>query len=77
MKLNKEELRKLIAEVLEMEAEDIDDETDFNKDLAINSLQMLDMVAEIEDNYDIIIEHNEIRNMTNINKIAEALEKRI
>lgn len=77
MKVNKEELRKLIAEVLEMEAEDIDDETDFNKDLAINSLQMLDMVAEIEDNYDIIIEHNEIRNMTNINKIAEALEKRI
>ncbi|MDE6832655.1 MAG: acyl carrier protein [Ruminococcus sp.] len=77
MKVNKEELRKLIAEVLEMEAEDIDDETDFNKDLAINSLQMLDMVAEIEDNYDLIIEHNEIRNMTNINKIAEALEKRI
>ncbi len=75
MKVNKEELKKIIAEVLEIETEELDDDADFNKDLAANSLQILDMIAEIEDTYDLNIDPQKVREMSTVNKIIDALEK--
>lgn len=75
MKVNKEKLKKIIAEVLEIETEELDDDADFNKDLAANSLQILDMIAEIEDTYDLNIDPQKVREMSTVNKIIDALEK--
>ena len=75
MKVNKEKLKKIIAEVLEIETEELDDDADFNKDLAANSLQILDMIAEIEDTYDLNINPQKVREMSTVNKIIDALEK--
>lgn len=74
MKIDREELREIVAEVLEMNAEDIDMDMELHKELAINSLQILDMIGEIEDRYDIVIEQSAVKTFTSINKIAEALE---
>ena len=74
MKIDREELREIIAEILEINPEDIGMDTEMHKELAINSLQILDMIGEIEDHYNITIEQSVVKNFTTINKIAEALE---
>lgn len=75
MKIDREELREIIAEILEINPEDIGMDTEMHKELAINSLQILDMIGEIEDHYNITIEQSVVKNFTTINKIAEALEE--
>ena len=74
MKIDREELREIIAVVLEMDPEDIGMDTEMYRELAINSLQILDMIGEIEDHYNITIDQSAVRNFTTINKIVEALE---
>jgi acyl carrier protein len=75
MKVNKEELKKIIADVLEIEPEELDDDADFNKDLAANSLQILDMINELEDTYELTIDPQKVREMSTVNKIIAALEQ--
>ena len=49
MIVNKEQIREIAADALEIEPKQIGDRDHFVQDLAMNSLQMLDCVAEIED----------------------------
>lgn len=74
MIVNKEQIREIAADALEIEPEQIGDRDHFVQDLAMNSLQMLDCVAEIEDQLDVRILKTDIRSLTCVEQIVDYLE---
>lgn len=74
MIVNKEQIREIAADALEIEPNQIGDRDHFVQDLAMNSLQMLDCVAEIEDQLDVRIPKTDIRNLTCVEQIVDYLE---
>lgn len=74
MKVDKNELKDLIAEIIETDTSAIGDDSNFVTDLAMNSLQMLDCVAEIEDRYDIRIPKGDINKLTSVDNVIEYME---
>lgn len=74
MLADKNKIREIIADVIEVDEDSIGFNDDFVSVLSMNSLQMLDCLAEVEDVYDIRIPSEDIHTLTNINNIAEYLE---
>ena len=64
MIVNKEQIREIAADALEIEPKQIEDRDHFVQDLAMNSLHMLDCVAEIEDQLDVRIPKADILSLT-------------
>ena len=75
MKADKNRIKELVADVLEINVSEIGDDSEFVTDLAMNSLQMLDCVAEIEDEYDIRIPRAAIRGLTSVSRVTEYIEE--
>lgn len=75
MKVDKEFIREAVADVICCDADTIQDTTNFISDLEVNSIQMLEIVAAIEDEYDIEVKANEFTKYDTINKIVETIEK--
>ena len=74
MLADKNKIREIIADVIEVDEDSIGFNDDFVSVLSMNSLQMLDCLAEVEDVYDIRIPREDIHTLININNIAEYLE---
>lgn len=55
MLADKNKIREIIADVIEVDEDSIGFNDDFVSVLSMNSLQMLDCLAEVEDVYDIRI----------------------
>ena len=75
MKADKNRIKELVADVLEISVSEIGDDSEFVTDLAMNSLQMLDCVAEIEDEYDIRIPRAAIRDLTSVSRVTAYIEE--
>ena len=54
---------------------DLTPETTFAVDLDLDSLTVMDLVAAIEDEFDIIIPLNILPDLENIQQVADAVEK--
>ncbi len=54
---------------------DLGPETSFAGDLELDSLTVMDLVADIEDEYDIIIPLNLLPELETIQHVADAVEK--
>lgn len=76
MLADKNKIREIIADVIEVDEDSIGFNDNFVSVLSMNSLQMLDCLAEVEDIYDIRIPREDILTLTNINNIAEYLENK-
>lgn len=50
-------------------------ETTFSIDLDLDSLTVMDLVASIEDEYEIVLPLNMLPDMENIQQVADAVEK--
>ena len=74
MLADKNKIREIIADVIEVDEDSIGFNDDFVSVLSMNSLQMLDCLAEVEDVYNIRMPREDIHTLTNINNIAEYLE---
>ena len=73
----KDELRGIITEVTEVE--EIPEDTPF-ADLGIDSMMAIEIVADVEKNYDITISEEELAELTNLEavygKVKEKLAER-
>lgn len=76
MKIDKEFLRGVVAETVCCEPEEISDTTEFVKDLDVSSVQMLEIIAGIEDEYDIEIKLSDFSKCSNIEKVIQMLDSR-
>lgn len=74
MKADKEFLREAIADVICCELEELTDDVNFRDDMGVSSVQMLEIIASIEDEYDIDIAATNMKKFNTINKIVAELE---
>ncbi|MDO3702944.1 acyl carrier protein [Micromonospora echinaurantiaca] len=63
------ELRELVAEVLEVEPEELTDTGDFQEEYEADSLRAIEMLARIEKKYKIEIPQQELANMQNLKAV--------
>lgn len=75
MIVDKEKIREIVAEVLCLEPDEIGEDADFVSELGVNSVQMLEIVAGIEDEFDIEISASDLGKYDSIRKIVKALEE--
>ena len=70
----KDELRQIITEVTEVE--EIPEDTPF-ADLGIDSMMAIEIVADVEKNYDITIEEEELADLTNLQAVYEKVQQKL
>ncbi len=70
----KNKLREIIAEVTEID--EIPDETPF-KDLGIDSMMAIEIVAEVERTYKLSIPEEELQDLTNLQRVYEKVQQKL
>ena len=68
------DIRGLVAEVLETEPETIDANASFVKDLGMDSMMALEILAAIEKKYRIVIPEDTLPKFTTLNKTIEIVK---
>lgn len=66
-----EELRELVAEVLEIEPEELTDTGDFAAEYEADSMRAIEMLARIEKRFKIEIPQKELASMGNLKSVYE------
>ena len=70
----KDELRQIIIEVTEVE--DIPEDTLF-ADLGIDSMMATEIVADVEENYDITIAEEEFADLVNLKAVYDKVQQKL
>ncbi|KPK50826.1 MAG: hypothetical protein AMJ63_13725 [Myxococcales bacterium SG8_38_1] len=70
----KDELRQIIVEVTEVE--DIPEDTPFG-DLGIDSMMAIEIVADVEKNYDIVIAEDELPDLINLKAVYDKVQQKL
>ena len=70
----KDELREIITEVTEVEG--IPEDTPF-ADLGIDSMMAIEIVADVEKNYDITIAEEELADLTNLQAVLDKVQQKL
>jgi acyl carrier protein len=70
----REKLRSIIADVSEVD--EIPDDTPF-KDLGIDSMMAIEIVAEVERTYKLTIPEDELQDLTSFNKVYAKVQQKL
>jgi acyl carrier protein len=70
----REKLRAIVAEVAELD--EVPDATPF-KDLGIDSMMAIEIVADVERNYKIKIPENELEQITDLDSVVKLVEAKL
>jgi len=68
------EVRQLVAEVLEMAPDEIDGNAQFVKDLGMDSMMALEILAGIEKKYRIVIPEDALPKFTDLNATVKLVD---
>jgi acyl carrier protein len=68
------ELQELAAEILGVEPEQVQVDKSFQRDLAADSLDLVELIAAIEDKYDVELSEEELEKMKNVGDLWQFLE---
>ncbi|UCD15325.1 MAG: acyl carrier protein [Candidatus Omnitrophota bacterium] len=71
----KQEVRKLIADIIEIPENELKEDAKFADDLGVDSMMALEMLAVIEKKYRVVIPEEEIPNIRTLNNVYSLLEK--
>ena len=71
----KEKIKQLIADQLCISADDISDDADIINDLGADSLDVVEMLMTLEEEFGVKIKDNEVDKIRSVNKICEILKK--
>ncbi|HKT00933.1 MAG TPA: acyl carrier protein [Rugosimonospora sp.] len=70
-----EELREIVAEVLELEPEELSDGGDFVEEYEADSLRAIEILARIEKTYKVDIPQSELAEMRNLKAVYEVVAR--
>jgi acyl carrier protein len=70
-----EELREMVADVLELEPGELDDGADFVETYEADSLRAIEILARIEKRYKIEIPQSELPEMRNVKAVYEIVAR--
>jgi acyl carrier protein len=70
------ELQELAAEILGVDAEQVQMDVSFARDLAADSLDLVELIAAVEDKYDVELPEEELERMKNVGDLWKFLEEK-
>jgi acyl carrier protein len=70
------ELQQLAAEILGVEPQQVQKNVSFQRDLAADSLDLVELIAAVEDKYDVELPEEELEKMKNIGDLWVFLEEK-
>lgn len=70
---DKDELRELVADALELPTAQVTDDADFIAELDVESLALMEIVVAMEKRYGIKVQDEEFSGMTSLNRAYEML----
>ncbi|HSR24893.1 MAG TPA: acyl carrier protein [Candidatus Eisenbacteria bacterium] len=70
------ELQELAAEILGVEPEQVQMDVSFARDLAADSLDLVELIAAVEDKYDVELPEEELEKMKNVGDLWRFLEEK-
>ena len=73
--LDFKDLQQLAAEILGVDAADVQLDKSFAKDLAADSLDLVELIAAVEDKYDVELSEERLETMKNIGQLWTFLEE--
>jgi acyl carrier protein len=71
------QVREIFRETLKIQPEKLQADTDLKNDLALDSLDMIEVVYEMEDRFDVQIPEERIQEITTFDQIVEGLHAAI
>lgn len=71
-----EKIKEMVAEQLNTEAADLTAETSFKDDLGEDSLDLFELVTNLEDEYEIEIPSEELEKLTTVGAVADYLKSK-
>jgi acyl carrier protein len=71
----KEKLLQILAEQLDMEVEELTDDKSFTDDLDMDSLDMVEMTVELEQELGVSFEQEKLAEIKTIGDLVELIEK--
>ena len=71
----KEEIKKIVSEVSEVPQEQLKEDARFVEDLGIDSMMALEIVANIEKKYKVVIPEEEIPKIRSLKDVYDIMEK--
>ncbi|MCX4775232.1 acyl carrier protein (plasmid) [Streptomyces sp. NBC_01260] len=74
--LDKEELRSLIAHILDLDVEEITDDADFVRDLEVDSLMVLEIVVRLQRQYGVKLEERDLKNVSSLPQVLRLISDR-
>lgn len=72
-----EKLQEIIAEVMDMEVEEIRPEMTFVDDLGADSLDVFQIIMKIEEKFDIEIENEDAEKIVTVQDAADQIKKAV
>jgi len=76
MALDFTELQELAGEILGVEPDRVQLDQSFQRDLAADSLDLVELIAAIEDKYDVEIPEDDLEGMKNVGDLWKFLNER-
>lgn len=70
-----EKIRDILSEQLDFDADRITPDTDIANDIGADSLDIVEFIGTLEDEFNISIPQNELTNVTTVGELAEVVEK--
>lgn len=70
-----DKIRKIICEFIDIAPEEINENTDIRADLALNSLELVNLAVEVEEEFDVTIPDKEAMGIHTVGDIMDIVKK--
>ena len=72
-----EKVRDILAEQFDVDKEEITENTDIQQDLGADSLDVVDLIMSIEDEFDFEIPDDQIENIRTVSDLVDFIESKV
>lgn len=66
-----EELKKIIVQYVDVEPDDVKEDSRLIEDLGFNSYDFMSLLGELEETYDVTIDENDVLNIHTIKEVMD------
>ena len=70
-----DKIKEILADQLDADIDEMTMDTDIAKDLGADSLDVVELLSQLEDEFGIIIPDDEVENLVTVADVASELEK--
>lgn len=70
-----EDLKEKLGEYVDVPLDEITEESRFIEDLGLNSFEFMSLLGYLEEEYDIVVDENEVRGLRTVGEAVEYIEK--